>query len=93
MSDDPGPDTKICWLGAFAMGLAVSSQSADDCVEELIEASSGDAAALAAARRRVIDLDIGDELTRAIAVALLERAVGALDGTAPVLVEAGDRRG
>lgn len=72
------------------MGLAVSSQTPDDCVEELVEASAGDAAALEAAAERVLGLRIGDGTTRRTAVGLLRRAVATLGDTRPLLAELTD---
>lgn len=71
MSDD---DTRICWLAAFAMGLAVSSHSPRDRVDELVEACDGDRAALRAAGRRVRRLGLGDPEVRRTAADLLARA-------------------
>lgn len=88
-------DPKICWLGAFAMGLAVSSQSDADRVAELVEASAGDQAQLQAAGERVRELRIGDPAVRRTAVQLLEAAVdqlGRIDLTAtevPAALELG----
>lgn len=72
-------DPRICWLGAFAMGLAVSSQSDAERVGELVEASAGDETQLRAACERVRELGIGDPAVRRTAVGLLEAAIDAVD--------------
>lgn len=88
-------DPRICWLGAFAMGLAVSSQSDDERIAELVEASAGDEAQLRAARERIQGRRPGDPEVCRTAVHLLEAAIGAVDridltGTeVPARLEAG----
>lgn len=72
-------DPSISWLGAFAMGLAVSSQSEEERVAELVEASAGDQLQLEAARERVGGLRLGDQEVRRTAVHLLDAAIAAAD--------------
>lgn len=68
-------DPRICWLGAFAMGLAVSSQSDEERIVELVEVSAGDQAQLEAARERILRRRPGDPQVRRTAVDLLEAAM------------------
>lgn len=68
--------SRVCWLGAFAMGLAASRQSPAERVNELVEACAGDRGALAAARRWLADLPIeGDHSVRQVALRLLDDAI------------------
>lgn len=78
MNLDEG-DPRICWLGAFAMGLAVSSQLEQDRVEELVAASAGDRASLEAARQRLDEQRVGDPVVRRTAVLLLDAARAELE--------------
>lgn len=77
-------DTRICWLGAFAMGLAFSSHDDHERVNELVDASAGETASLQAARRRVGRLRLGDPSVCRTALRLLDDAIERLTDAGPV---------
>lgn len=66
------------WLAAYALGVVFSEVDDERCVQQVLEAATGDVQALEAARGRVLGVEVGDDVTRRRASRVLEIAAARL---------------
>ena len=79
----PPLDPPVAWLAAYALGLAYSDNSDQQCLGELLEAAQGCPALLSAARRRLDGVEVAERSICDDAIGLLDRAMAGVGPDRP----------